>query len=711
MKKMVICTFLLALLAGPAMADFSGIYDHGLWTFEDSGGDGSASGTTSSLELLGCDVYIGGPVITTYTIKAPGDGTFSFDWSYICLDAPRYDSAGYIVDGSVYKVVQQSFQSGSVSVPVLEGQTIGFYVDSSSGTGGEGRLTVTNFSGPAASGAATGAACFLQPGCLDGLFESEVLRRNGTYMGDGLTCGDVDCGAEPPAASLVLAGGNIDLTSASGCSAVAPTLTYNTQSDEFLVVWEESSVASATAIGAQRVSATGTLLGSPVILDMSGAYQLGPTAAYNSTDDEYLLAWRSQSGWPDFNSTAGQRLGPDLTTLGLMYQLSGDGKGFESTVLHNPTVNEYFLSARGYDPEPGGIFGSRIQANVVLEQEIPIDTSYGISFSYPAPNGEVAYNSIDNQYLATWAVQGYPTWTCYNLRGQIINADGTMDGPYFEITAPGHFRTFYSAATVAFDPNEERYLVAFGETRMLKLQGQFVDTDGTLIGHAFDLSDPMVANEVAPHLAFDPVNNVYLLTWYEDPMGNPTQIFAQLLAADGTPLGDKVTLCATATFSRPFVHANPNSGGFLVVWRDIRNNPTSNDIYGQFIDVVVEDSTVAAELTCLPSSGTVPFGTQMSVTLENLYTEQTRRLAGHIDAQLANGTWIPSWRAGFTNVAAGSSFQSNWNVTIPALATVIGDNTFTLQLEDVTPAPYNQPPYPPAGDTATDACTVTGIAP
>ncbi len=40
-----------------------------------------------------------------------------------------------------------------------------------------------------------------------------------------------------------------------------------------------------------------------------------------------------------------------------------------------------------------------------------------------------------------------------------------------------------------------------------------------------------------------------------------------------------------------------------------------------------------------------------------------------------------------------------------------GDNRFVLIAEDVTPAPYNQPPYPPAGDSAADACTVTGTAP
>ena len=31
--------------------------------------------------------------------------------------------------------------------------------------------------------------------------------------------------------------------------------------------------------------------------------------------------------------------------------------------------------------------------------------------------------------------------------------------------------------------------------------------------------------------------------------------------------------------------------------------------------------------------------------------------------------------------------------------------------KDVTPAPYNQPPYPPEGDVDSDRCTVTGVAP
>jgi len=121
--------------------------------------------------------------------------------------------------------------------------------------------------------------------------------------------------------------------------------------------------------------------------------------------------------------------------------------------------------------------------------------------------------------------------------------------------------------------------------------------------------------------------------------------------------------------------------------------------------------TIAASFTCTPSIGTVPFSTQMTATLNNLYAGQVRRIAGRINLTLASGSAFANWRAGFTNVGAGSSFVSSWSQPIPALGSVIGSNTFTLLAEDVTPAPFNQPPYPASGDTANDACVIVAIAP
>ena len=586
MRRLLETSAVLVMLVGAAAADFAGPYDHGLWTLETYDGDGSAVGDSARLVLTGIN---NGPyrMITTYTIKSPGNGTFAFDWSYACEDEyARLDTAGYIVAGVVYKLAEETGANGSVNVAVLEGDAIGFFVDTADGLDQPGVLTVTGFSGPSPSGAPVGACCFVQPGCEDGLFEDECIRKGGTYMGDGTVCADVDCGPAPQPKDMILTGDSVDLSTLGNCAAGYPAIAFNSQDNEFLLVWEESSLSSTTSVASQRVSPAGDLLGDLVTIVIPESWQVTPITTYNANDNEYLLAWRSQLGWPEHNSTVGQRFSAALAPLGAVIQLSAAGVGFEGSVVHGTASNEYFLAARSYDPEPGGIFASRIAGDTVVDSSIEFDTTQGMAFGWPAPNGEVAYNSLDDQYLAVWSVQAYPTWSAFNLRGGIASADGTLTGPPFEITFAPNFRAFYRAASVAFDPNAGRYLVAFGDSRLVPLRGQFIDRDGTLLGAPFELSDPMVDSEVAPLLAFDPVNNVYLLTWCESPTANPTQIRAQLLADDGTPLGDPVTLTTSASHM-PTVCANTNSGGFLVAWRDLRNQPGSVDIFGQFIGVEI----------------------------------------------------------------------------------------------------------------------------
>ncbi len=121
-------------------------------------------------------------------------------------------------------------------------------------------------------------------------------------------------------------------------------------------------------------------------------------------------------------------------------------------------------------------------------------------------------------------------------------------------------------------------------------------------------------------------------------------------------------------------------------------------------------STLDATLTVSPDSGQAPFISNFSVTLANTYPGQIRRVAGRINIDLAGGATVSSWRAGYTNIAPGGLYSSTWNQTIPAIGSLIGLNLFILTAEDVTPAPYNQPPYPAAGGTAADsvALTVTG---
>ncbi len=124
---------------------------------------------------------------------------------------------------------------------------------------------------------------------------------------------------------------------------------------------------------------------------------------------------------------------------------------------------------------------------------------------------------------------------------------------------------------------------------------------------------------------------------------------------------------------------------------------------------VVTD-TVATAIDASPAAGTLPFVTQFTAQLSNL-TDENRRTAGLINVTLANGTSYTNWRAGWTNLSPAEVFTSVWNQSFPLLGTLVGDNVFILVGEDVTPAPYNQPPFLPSGDTDSDSITVTATAP
>jgi len=153
----------------------------------------------------------------------------------------------------------------------------------------------------------------------------------------------------------------------------------------------------------------------------------------------------------------------------------------------------------------------------------------------------------------------------------------------------------------------------------------------------------------------------------------------------------------------------------VVFWILVPGSANNID-YWAVDDVKIYDPncTIECDYTVTPGAGTVPFTTLHRVTLANITVGDaswSRRVAGRIAVTIANGMSFDPLRAGFTTIQPSSSFETQFPVTFPALATVIGQNTFVLTAEDVTPAPYNQPPYPPSGWTCTSTSVVTAAGP
>ena len=120
--------------------------------------------------------------------------------------------------------------------------------------------------------------------------------------------------------------------------------------------------------------------------------------------------------------------------------------------------------------------------------------------------------------------------------------------------------------------------------------------------------------------------------------------------------------------------------------------------------------TVSASVDCIPVEGTLPFSTRVCVTMTNL-AATPRTFAARIDLQLANGTLIENWRFREVQLDAHGEDTTCWQQSLFQLGSLLGDNYARLTVVDITPPPYNQPPYPGSGDSARDTCHVEGTYP
>lgn len=132
---------------------------------------------------------------------------------------------------------------------------------------------------------------------------------------------------------------------------------------------------------------------------------------------------------------------------------------------------------------------------------------------------------------------------------------------------------------------------------------------------------------------------------------------------------------------------------------------------GAPVMVVTWRATAYADLYIVPFSGVLPFNSSIGVTLINYHETLTRRIAARLKLVTAGGQVFDPFRQGFTTLQPEHSRAISWSQYFPALGTLVGENVFTLEAMDVTPPPYNQPPFPPSGDTDTSVWTVTGFAP
>ena len=212
-------------------------------------------------------------------------------------------------------------------------------------------------------------------------------------------------------------------------------IAHNTADNEYLVVWAgiaDPDVGEVEIFGQRLDGVSGAEIGandfriSALGPDGDSAFAThGPAVAYNSNDNEYLVVWDGNVAAGD-HEVFGQRLsgatgaavGPDDFPISDMGP-DGDGAAMRAAVAHNATDNEYLVVWEGLDGMTAldnefEIYGQRLSAAGVelgtndfrLSDMGPDgDGSSGATdrtAGFDAFDPAVAYGREANEYLVVW---------------------------------------------------------------------------------------------------------------------------------------------------------------------------------------------------------------------------------------------------------------------------------------------------------------------
>ncbi|HEY1273864.1 MAG TPA: hypothetical protein VGF25_03110 [Thermoleophilaceae bacterium] len=332
-----------------------------------------------------------------------------------------------------------------------------------------------------------------------------------------------------------------------GTGSGNPRLAYDPQANRYLATF--SGVPSGAPIFksevyAQLIDARGNRIGLPVQISQTGDDQFrsasGGVPVYNPGTHEYLVVFQSNKPPLDQGKSevfgqrldeSGHQVGPDdfrISTTPMMRSAIGP------TVALNGASNEYLVAWSGSvdDDANSELMVRRLDAaggllGVGATQISTTGTPGAGLLAYFVGSPSIAYNPLANEFLVTW----------------YTDRDGTTASQKFEI------------------------------------DGQRLSAAGAQLGGTTDLqisqtgaaTDPG-ADAIVPSASFDPATGEYLVAFHRQDASVPDadkEVFAQRLAADGTPLPDgtdvRLTDAATPGEGASFARLALLAGGGRVL--------------------------------------------------------------------------------------------------------------------------------------------------
>jgi hypothetical protein len=240
-----------------------------------------------------------------------------------------------------------------------------------------------------------------------------------------------------------------------------------------------------------------------------------------------------------------------------------NGDYFTSFLDKRTGSSSYGFYAKFVDPE----------GTVFPDEHKLVDPIYYLSFMH-----ELVYG--DTNYIFAWArgVAGYS----YNAYVEMVGNDGEPQSGMTRVSIGNTASASFEET--AFDG--ENYLVIWQEGMPGNgsvIRGQFVNTSAQLVGNNFSIRPPDLATSVSqiyPDIVFNGEN--YFVVWDDNRTGN-RDVYGQFVDTDGNLLGEDITI-TNHNADQLLVQLAFSGSNYLAVWADERLSSNDKAIFGQLID-------------------------------------------------------------------------------------------------------------------------------
>jgi hypothetical protein len=369
--------------------------------------------------------------------------------------------------------------------------------------------------------------------------------------------------------------------SALSSDETVPAIAYNSNHDEYLVVWEnEWGVGGHHDIYAQRVSASGELLSWFAVASSSND-QTDPSVAYDWVNDRYLVVWSYDyygdgSDW-DIHGRLIPWNGPDagLTDFSICNWTSDQA---DPDVVYARTTQEFMVV---WDNLPGAV------ASYISQRLVESDGTFihggGTTVSSGTENRgfpAVTYNLHNNEYLVVWSLRlSTSNWDIYGVR---LSGTGVALGSG-EFAIAGWSALETNPAVAACD-KANQYMVAWqsdkstGETDYA-IYARYLDENAAL-GNIYPIDDT-TSPEINVDISCNAAGEQYMLAWQSRYTNLKYGIWAREAHSDESFELSFAVVPPGSSESRDFPAVSGGRGSSLFAWSHETNTDTKTDIRGR----------------------------------------------------------------------------------------------------------------------------------